>query len=73
MTMLIGAEGPNAPTRPGGGLQGRMRKVASWLPRVRAGRAPRWLPHDLSDRELADLNLRRLDLEIPDPRAPRLF
>jgi uncharacterized protein YjiS (DUF1127 family) len=32
------------------------------------------LPHDsLSDRDLADLGLRRWQVSQPDPRAPRLF
>ena len=51
-------------------LLAKLLKWARWLA-APSMRAPS-IRH-LNDRALKDLNLRRWEVEFPDPRAPRLF
>ena len=48
-------------------------RLLAGLRRLASRSRPAPSVNDLNDRALADLNLRRWDVEYPDPRAPRLY
>ena len=73
MTMEVNATSPGIPLCR---APGRSKRWAGLLTAIRRLLSrPRSAPsiHHLNDRDLADLNLRRWQIEDPDPRAPRLF